>query len=385
MTVGAPSPGARQRGSVTEGTRHVRFETQRNTVTAYRLVESWAEAFMAWYETWPHRTSVRHIVVITDENVWTRYALPVGRALGTLGRPLVPIVLRPGEDSKDVRALPPVFDRLVEHGVHRRDLVLCIGGGVVCDVGGLVAQLSFRGMDYVNIPTSLMAQLDGAIGGKVGANLGSRKNLLGGFHHPSLVLVDPSFLGTLPEREYVSALAEALKMAIILDGTPLLDLLESQAASLSCRDPIPLREVIERCMFGKLELLRDDPYEQDLDRVLNLGHAVAHALERLFAAPAGGTPTHGEAVAIGIASVVRYSRRSRRCSATRAARLLHLLEALGLPVRPVGVDRSDVEPLLRRIPDHRGGRLRLVVPVDRGVEIQRGADLGLLLDCVGAD
>ena len=249
-----------------------------------------------------------------------------------------------------------------------------IGGGVCCDVGGMVALLYMRGMDYIVVATSLMAQLDAAIGGKVGCNAGDRKNLLGGFHHAELVLIDPRFLLTLPRRHLRAALAEALKLGLLLPELGILPLLEDAEQG----DLRALALLAERCLDGKLALLESDPFEEDLDRVLNLGHAVAHALEKM----PGSALLHGEAVAIGLASTARYAEHEGRCSAEHAQGIITQLTRLGLPTT-ASVGMGEMAERLERIADHRGGRIRLVVPSgDAGASVLECGELGLLADCV---
>jgi 3-dehydroquinate synthase len=239
-----------------------------------------------------------------------------------------------------------------------------------------------RGLNYVNVPTTMMAQIDAAIGGKVGANFELRKNVLGAFHHPLLVLIDPTFLDTLPEEHFRTAFAEAIKLAIASDDKCLMDLLENRREALMSRDHLAVQQLIERCVKGKLELLSSDPYENDLNRVLNLGHGLAHSLERMPIMPKGRLPLHGEAVALGLAATIRYSWKQKLCSTERANRLLTLLAGMRLPLYPGSIDRQLVKEQLDRISEHRGGVLRLVVPIDRGVRILPDADLDDLLDCL---
>jgi 3-dehydroquinate synthetase len=293
----------------------IQFTTKKVTETRYEVVGDWSEALAQWCRS--NDSEWDHIAVLTDDNVWSLWGNIIRAKLSFLKRPLVILTIPGNEFSKEFATLSTLVATLVEHRVHRRDILLCIGGGVVCDLGGLLAALYMRGLNYVNVPTTLMAQIDAAIGGKVGANFGLRKNLLGAFHHPRLVLIDPAFLETLPEIHFRTALGEAVKLAIAYNDEVLLNLLSEFNAHSQC-DRGTVLQLIEHCLKGKLDLLSDDPYENDLDRVLNLGHGMAHALERLPIMLDGNVPLHGEAVSLGLAATIRYSFKHKLCSLERA-------------------------------------------------------------------
>jgi 3-dehydroquinate synthase len=361
----------------------INFETERKTRTQYQIAAPWDIAFMQWWKSVDEERNWSLIAILTDEHIWAIYGDRVRATLASLNRRIVTLILPSGEDSKEFEVLSGLVDILKENRVHRRDLLICLGGGVCCDIGGLLALLYMRGIDYVNLPTSLMAQIDAAIGGKVGANFRLRKNLLGGFHHPLMVLIDPTFLDTLPQIHFRTALAEALKVAIVRQDERLLELLEKCSEALLNRERGVLLEVIELCIKGKLELLISDPYENDLNRALNFGHAVGHALERLPVMEGQRQPLHGEAVSLGIAAAVRYGFRTGICSRNRALHLLSILFRLGLPLTPDSADRQRIKDQLSSIPEHRGGLFRLVVPTDEtGISILPSADLDILVDCL---
>jgi len=238
----------------------------------------------------------------------------------------------------------------------------------------MIALLYMRGMDYAVVATSLMAQVDAAIGGKVGCNAATRKNLLGGFHHADLVLIDPSFLATLPTRHFRAALAEALKLGLLVPELGIVPLLDD----VNDGDVDAVMLLVQRCVEGKLALLEADPFEDDLDRLLNLGHAVAHALEKV----PNSSLLHGEAVAVGLAATARYAWHTNECSPERASAIISQIARLDLPTSS-DVDTGDLRARLEEIPDHRGGHVRLVIPdADSGARVLECGDLGLLADCV---
>ena len=341
------------------------WPTTRVSHTRYSVGPGALSQLRAYLEPLPAR-----VPVIADPDVWRIYGDAFRRAM----HPCEALVLHvDGEQDKELDVVERLVFELVANRVHRRETVVVFGGGACCDIGGMVAMLYMRGMDYAVVATSLMAQIDAAIGGKVGCNAATRKNLLGGFHHAELVLIDPGFLATLPARQFRAALAEALKLGLLLPDLgvePLLD-----AVIDGNFDALAL--LVEQCVDGKLRLLDVDPFEDDLDRVLNLGHAVAHALEK---AP-GCRLLHGEAVAIGLAATARYAAHEGDCSPQRASAIIAQIERLGLPTTS-DVTPADLLARLAEIPDHRGGRIRLVVPAgDAGVRVLDHCDLTLLTDC----
>ncbi len=311
------------------------------------------------------------VPILTDPRVWECYGNDVRAALAPADIVVVNVA---GEQEKVLDVAARLMAELAANRIHRRETLVIVGGGVCCDVGGLVAMLYMRGMSYVIVATTLMAQLDAAVGGKVGCNAETRKNLLGGFHYADLVLIDPAFLTTLPERHLRAALAEAVKLQVLL---PELDIASRLHAALA-RDRSALTELAERCLEGKLRLLAEDPFERNLRRPLNLGHAVAHVLEVM----PGVNMLHGEAVAVGLAATARYAHALGTCDSETAEEIVGLLVELGLPVQ-VQDDASRIRERLAEIADHRGGHINLVVPVSgRSVEIHEECDFGLLADCV---
>jgi 3-dehydroquinate synthase len=338
--------------------------TQRESRTRYRVGRDALAELRRHLEPLPDR-----VAILTDPNVWETYGGRVERALA----PAQVVVLNvAGEADKVLDVAARLLAELATNRIHRRETLVVLGGGVCCDVGGLVAMLYMRGMRYVIVATTLMAQLDAAIGGKVGCNGETRKNLLGGFHHADLVLIDPTFLQTLPERHLRAALAEAVKLDVLLPELGIAAVLED-----SLEEPELIR-LAELCLDGKLKLLTADPFETDLRRSLNLGHAVAHALEGM----PGTELLHGEAVSIGLAATARYAEAKAICSAAHAREIVSRLERLGLPIA-ASRDSSLLSERLAQIADHRGGRINLVVPSgEAGVEIRSDCDFGLLADCV---
>ncbi|SEK55938.1 3-dehydroquinate synthase [Stigmatella aurantiaca] len=310
-------------------------------------------------------------VVITDHHVGPLYAELVMKRISATGARVQSIHLPAGETSKSVAQAQRLWDELRAKGVRRRTFLVALGGGVLCDLVGFVATTYLRGIPYANVATSLMGQVDGAIGGKVGVDHSTGKNLIGGFYHPDLVVIDPSCLATLPLAEVINGLAEVVKVALI--GTPgLFEQLERlpMQGTWAVDQPAPgpfiesLEPIIPAAIGKKLELLAPDPFEQDLRRLLNLGHSVGHGLE---AATNYVRYRHGEAVAIGTATVTGISVGMGLASPDTLRRVLRLLSKLRLPVTVPDELREVVWHHLETARLVRNGRLLLVMPtaIDR--------------------
>ena len=300
------------------------------------------------------------MVVLTDSRVETLYGRSVLAGLQAQGIDAHLIALPEGEGSKAPGAYWEVIERLNATGFQRRSLLLCLGGGMITDVGGFIAATYMRGVPYINLPTTLLAQHDSAIGGKVALNTPWAKNFVGAFHHPVAVYADPTVLVTLDRRNLAAGIAEAIKVALTGDGT-LFSLLErGPEALVERRDPLALARIVRRAARQKARLLHPDPYETDLGRALNLGHTLAHPLETEMAY-AG--LLHGEAVAYGLALATEVGRARGVCSASVAERIHNLLRLYALPP-PVPLERQRAAlARLREIRMVRGGWLNFVVPV----------------------
>jgi len=273
--------------------------------------------------TRPNRPERDVCVVLADAEAWRLH----GHRAGDLAA-WPRLELAGGEACKSLATLGQVLDFLATSGCSRRSCLVAFGGGTIGDLGGLAASLFKRGMDVVQAPTTLLAQVDAAIGGKTAINLSAGKNLAGTFHHPCAVLADSDVLATLPEREFRSGLGEVLKCALI-GGERELARLEVRAADLVARDGHALGEVVTDAVSVKAAIVAEDPEEHGRRRVLNLGHTFGHALEH---AAGYGLLPHGEAVAAGIGLALAASARVGLLEDTALpARFEALARALGLP------------------------------------------------------
>lgn len=298
----------------------------------------------------------RHVLVLTDGNVAPFYLAPVQAALRE--KQLQTFVLPPGEQEKTLARFAEVMAVLAGMGASRDTTVLALGGGVVGDLAGFAAACWMRGVRFVQLPTTLLAMVDSAVGGKTAVDLPQGKNLVGAFHQPSAVLADVATLDTLPERELRAGLAEVVKYGALGDAD-FFAWLEDQAEALLAREPAALAEAIARCCAHKAAIVARDETEQGERMLLNLGHTFGHAIET---EQGYGGLLHGEAVAVGMVLAARLSAELGRAPWPDAARLAALLERLGLPVAiPAGLAPDALLARMRLDKKAVSGALRLVL------------------------
>jgi len=254
------------------------------------------------------------------------YAPIVQETLRRAGHEVSLHTVPPGEESKSLEQTVGLCRALVRARLDRGSALIALGGGVIGDLTGFVAAMLYRGIPFVNLPTTLLAQVDSSVGGKTGVNLPEGKNLVGAFHQPSLVVADVLTLRSLPEREFHSGLAEVVKHGMIADST-LFQRLEEKADLILARDPETLREIVARSCAIKADVVEKDERESGLRAMLNFGHTVGHAIE---AALGYGAITHGEAVANGMVIATALSVRRGLCPERDARRLHDLLDRFGL-------------------------------------------------------
>jgi 3-dehydroquinate synthase len=300
--------------------------------------------------------------IVTDETV-ARHHLPA--LVAALGDRIRGSILVPaGEQTKSITRLAEVCDRLLELGVERGDLVIALGGGVIGDLAGFAASILRRGVRFVQIPTSLLAQVDSSVGGKTGINTAHGKNLIGAFHQPSLVLADIDALSTLSPRQMRAGYAEVVKYGLLGDS-PFFDRLEKNWPSLFGNDPRALASAVETSVSAKAAIVTRDETEQGDRMLLNLGHTFGHALE----AWAGYSDRllHGEAIAIGMAQAFRFSEAHNLCPKGTAVRVSRHLKAVGLPTTIAeipGPGRPDAATLIASMAQDkkvRDGRMTFIL------------------------
>ncbi|HEU4333596.1 MAG TPA: 3-dehydroquinate synthase [Candidatus Eisenbacteria bacterium] len=265
--------------------------------------------------------------LVTDRNVGRLYAARVEKSLRAAGCDVRRYTVAPGEPSKDLAVAARLFEAWARDGLGKSAVVVALGGGVVSDVAGFAASAFGRGLAWVAVPTTLLAQADAAIGGKTGVNLRAGKNLVGAFHHPRAVYADPDALRTLPKRAIRSGLAEVVKMGVVRDPS-ILTRLMALARRGRALDPRAVAPLVHACAVSKAWFVSRDERDQGIRRVLNFGHTVGHALE---ASEGYRRFHHGEAVSVGMVAALELSVLDAGLDPMDAIRVVALLKRLGLP------------------------------------------------------
>jgi 3-dehydroquinate synthase len=308
----------------------------------------------------------RPVRVVTDQTVGALHGDRILAGLASRGVPAQSMRIPAGEQSKSLPTACQLLDWLARSDTGRRDVLLAVGGGVVIDTAGWVASAYMRGIPYINVPTTLLAQVDAAIGGKVAVDHRIAKNLIGSFYEPLAVVSCVEYLATLDTRQIRAGLAEVIKKAVIA-SPDLFAFLEQQLAAVLRRDQACLRSLVHAASAIKCVLVSRDPYEAELRRALNFGHTVGHAVETVTGY---GPVLHGEAVAFGMAVAVRIARARGVLGEATAARVLGLLAGAGLPLAPWQLAAEpaagDIIGALAKIRQIRAGSLRFVLPTGLG-------------------
>ena len=286
-------------------------------------------------------------VIISDETVAALHGGTLVASLGEAGITAEIVTIPPGEGSKSFAELERVLDRLLAAGLDRKDVVIALGGGVVGDLAGLAAALYMRGIDFIQIPTTLLAQVDSSVGGKTAIDTPRGKNLVGAFHQPRLVLADIDVLATLPAVQLRSGWAEVLKHGLICDAA-FFDWLAGDGADGVRGDPAALERAVVRSVEIKSAIVGEDEKEAGRRALLNLGHTFGHAIEAELGFEEAAL-AHGEAVALGCCMAFRFSVRQGLCGAADAERVETVIAAAGLPTRLGQAGEFSAEALLARM------------------------------------
>jgi len=308
--------------------------------------------------SWAGRGCKRGLVV-TDRNV-RPIAESLAGSLAAVGISSDLAVLEPGEETKSLRSAQVLWDRLVDLRADRHTVIVAVGGGVVGDLAGFVAATYARGLPLLMAPTSLLAQVDSSVGGKVGINLPEVKNILGAFHQPSGVWIDTEMLETLPPRQFHCGLAEVVKYGVILDE-PFFEELERAEPEILAMDPAWLRRIVARsCELKAFVVERDELETSGLRAALNFGHTIGHAIEAV--AGYGGAYNHGEAVSIGMVAETRIAERLGWIDAGVRRRIELLLGRFGLPTAAPELESEPLLEAMTRDKKNRAGTIRFVLP-----------------------
>ena len=312
----------------------------------------------------------RRVFVLTSPEIWGLW----GDALqSSFAVPPIVLFLQPGERHKTLASVEKLLRQMVEAGGDRGSLLIALGGGIVGDVGGFVAAIFMRGIPYVQVPTTFLAQVDSSVGGKTGVNLPEGKNLVGSFHHPLAVFADIGALGTLPERELRSGLMESIKAGIIRDRT-LVRFMEEHVDEILRREPKALEKVIAASIRMKADVVNKDERENGLRMILNFGHTIGHAIEQVTRYKA---MLHGEAVGWGMVAALYLAKQRGTISSRQAERLESLIHLYG-PLPPLKARLGKLVAATGADKKNMGGVRRFVLPIGIG-------DAGVVEDVTAAE
>jgi 3-dehydroquinate synthase len=318
----------------------------------------------------------KRAAVVTNTTLEKLYLQPLLAALAAAGIDAFPIVIPDGEAHKNWETLNTIFDALLEARCERGTTLIALGGGVVGDIGGFAAALYQRGMPFIQVPTTLLAQVDSAVGGKTAINHPLGKNMIGAFYQPQVVIADTDTLQTLPERELAAGLAEVIKYGFIRDRA-FLDWLEANLDRLLARDAEALAYAVEQSCRNKAEVVTLDEREGGLRAILNFGHTFGHAIE---AGTGYGTWLHGEAVAAGMVMGAQLSERLGWLARADVERVAGLLQRAGLPIAPPDLGRERYLDLMGHDKKVAGGKLKFVLLKSIGEAVVTEAPAGPLAE-----
>jgi shikimate kinase/3-dehydroquinate synthase len=335
----------------------------------------------------------RRAVLVSEPGAWAAVGEGLARDLAARGLPVEHVLLPEGEAAKRLPVVESAANELARLRVERREPIVAVGGGALGDAAGVLAATYLRGIPFIQVPTTLVAQIDSSIGGKTAVDLDAGKNLLGAFHQPAATVIDVAVLASLPVRQRRAALGEAVKMAALGDDR-LFSTLEAEGSAIAAGDEAAvasgaLAEVVERAARAKVDVVLADEREAGARLALNLGHSLGHAIE---AAAGFAGLLHGEAVAYGLRAAVRIGEARGVTPAARAARIERLLDTLDLGTAPTGLDLVEVLDFMATDKKHSGGSLRWVLPTGDGHAIDpdvpgdlvRSVAAGVLAGRVGA-
>lgn len=317
------------------------------------------DSLTAFADSFAARHSDKHTIVISDENVAAIYLEPAVQQLKDCTSKIDTIVVPAGEPSKSINRADQIWQQLMEFGADRSCVIVALGGGVVGDLAGFIAATFMRGVPLIQVPTSLLAQVDSSVGGKTGVNLPQGKNLVGCFHQPDFVMISTSTLSTLDEANFRAGMAEVIKYGVIMDKD-FFEWLENHSSQIKAREPEILAQMIATCCHCKARVVEEDERETTGRRaILNYGHTFGHAIEAVFGY---GSYLHGEAIAIGMNCAAKLASSLGMFDASLIERQLALLQAFSLPTDCPNEKHSELIAAMKKDKKSSGGQVKLILP-----------------------
>ena len=308
------------------------------------------------------------VAVVTDENVAKLHLQPIVESLDSAGFSVIAITIPPGEASKSLSVISGLYDKLLTERFERNSTILALGGGVVGDVAGFAAATLLRGIHYIQLPTTLLAQVDSSVGGKVGINHSTGKNLIGAFYQPKAVIIDTDFLSSLPQREIYCGMAEVIKYGLILDSDFTESVSDNFPVLMANKDSSVLTEMIRRCVELKADVVRIDEKEGDYRRILNFGHTIGHGVEAIM--PRGAV-SHGEAITFGMRAAVRISDSLGLLNSDAAATAFNLLDSIPVPDSIKDLDVTKIMETMKSDKKVKDGEIHFVLRTEIGKTVIR--------------
>ena len=298
----------------------------------------------------------RRLCIVTDSHVADLYLNEVRSAAASCSADPGVFVFEAGEEHKNMNTVQDLYEYLIRSHIQRNDILLALGGGVTGDLTGFTAATYLRGIDFVQVPTTLLSQVDSSVGGKTGVDFNGYKNMVGAFHQPALVYMNMSALKTLPDEQYASGMGEVIKTALIRDSV-LFSGIESHVQELQERDPEVLQHIVKTCCGIKASVVEEDPFDRGIRAILNFGHTIGHAVEK----EKNFTLLHGQCVALGMIGACRIAVNRGLLAEADYIRIRRILAACSLPVYTEGLSSEAVAAACLSDKKRENGKLRFVL------------------------
>ncbi|HEY3373858.1 MAG TPA: 3-dehydroquinate synthase [Candidatus Aquicultor sp.] len=325
-------------------------------------------------ERFEERFSGVKAAVITNATVWDFYGEQLSESLTVEDITHEIMLVRDGEEAKSLEIANRIYGELIEEGFERNDVIIALGGGVIGDLAGFIAATYQRGVPFIQVPTTLLAQVDSSVGGKVAVNHSMGKNMIGAFYQPSFVYIDVSTLASLTQRDFASGMAEVIKYACIT-GDPLLTMLSERGNEITARNNDVLADIVSTCCSIKARIVETDERDRGVRAYLNYGHTLAHAIE----ATTGYGFSHGEAVAVGMVFAARLGQRLDMLGEDDVSIQESLVESYNLPTAVTGVTAEDLHSVMKRDKKREKGGLVFVLLDGIGNPVLRKIDDDVVL------